>query len=108
MTDLRELAETLDAIADDTRGHSLTGEDHDHLRAAAKFLRALTAQPAPAATTVPEGWVLVPNLATREMVQAACDQLGYPGGGRHVYAKSYAAMLAAAPTPQATKENHDV
>ena len=33
------LAETLDAIADDTREHALNGEQHDHLRKAAAELR---------------------------------------------------------------------
>ncbi|KRG39127.1 hypothetical protein ARC78_15020 [Stenotrophomonas pictorum JCM 9942] len=41
----RELAETLDALADDTRGHALNGEQHDHLREAAAAMRA-----------APEGW----------------------------------------------------
>ncbi len=42
-----ELAETLDAIADDTRGHSLNGEQHDALRNSAELIRRLAGdQPA--------------------------------------------------------------
>jgi hypothetical protein len=44
-----------------------------------------------------DGWKLVPIEPTREMVQAACDKHGYPGGDRFTYARGYKAMLAAAP-----------
>lgn len=56
----RELAETLDALADDTRGHSLNGEQHDHLREAAAALRA-----------APEGYALIRlNRAPRKLPDA--------------------------------------
>lgn len=40
--DAEELADTLDAIADDTRAHALNGEQHGHLRRAAVLIRRLT------------------------------------------------------------------
>ena len=46
---------------------------------------------------VPEGWKLVPVEPTREMIQAACDKHGYPGGSRWVYRDGYRTMLTAAP-----------
>lgn len=45
------------------------------------------------------GWKLVPVEPTREMIQAACDKHGYPGGDGWVYRDGYNAMLAVAPTP---------
>lgn len=60
----------------------------------AAWLCGIPAQPAP---SVPEGWKLVPIEPTREMIQKACSDHGYPCGDRSVYARGYRAMLAAAP-----------
>jgi hypothetical protein len=56
------------------------------------------ARRAPAAP-VPQGWKPVPVEPTKEMVQRACDDHGYPGGSRWVYRAGYRSMLAAAPQP---------
>ena len=60
----------------------------------AAWLCGIPAQPAP---SVPEGWKLVPIEPTREMIQKACSDHGYPCGDRSVYARGYRTMLAAAP-----------
>ena len=43
------------------------------------------------------GWKLVPIEPTREMIQKACSDHGYPCGDCSVYARGYRTMLAAAP-----------
>lgn len=53
--------------------------------------------PAPAAPAVPDGYALVPVEPTKEMIEAAYDNVT-GGGGR---AAIYAAMLAAAPVSHA-------
>lgn len=53
---------------------------------------------APAAP-VPQGWKMVPVEPTKEMLQRACSDHGYPGGSRWVYRDGYRSMLAAAPQP---------
>ena len=61
-------------------------------------LEAQAARRAPAAP-VPQGWRLVPVEPTKEMIQRACDDHGYPGGSRWVYRDGYRSMLATAPQP---------
>ena len=46
---------------------------------------------------VPEGYKLVPIEPTKEMVQKACSDHGYPSGDRNIYVQGYRSMLAAAP-----------
>ena len=54
-------------------------------------------QPAQPAPSIPEGWKLVPIEPTKEMVQKACTDHGYPNGDHSVYVRGYRSMLAAAP-----------
>lgn len=42
-------------------------------------------------------WKMVPVEPTKEMIDQACKDHGYPGGQRMIYAWAYASMLAAAP-----------
>lgn len=48
---------------------------------------------------VPQGWKLVPDEPTKEMIQRACSDHGFPGGSRWVYRDGYKSMLAATPQP---------
>jgi hypothetical protein len=61
------------------------------------FARALLASKG----AVPEGFKLVPIEPTKEMIQQACSDHGYPSGDRTVYKRGYQSMLAASPTAPA-------
>lgn len=100
MQQARELlAETLDAIADDTRYHALNGEQHDHLREAAAALRA-----APEVETLSESDKEVAMAQAVELAQYV--EKNAKGGLREAaarflslsYAQDVAQRLRGAPT----------
>lgn len=66
---------------------------HDAVMAL-RVLAALASHPAQAGSGVPQGWRLVPEAATREMLYAGFEATGHTTSGL-----TYRAMLAAAPTP---------
>lgn len=49
------------------------------------------------------GWVAVPVEPTKEMIDRACADHGFPGGSRWIYRDGYKSMLAARPLPNPPK-----
>ena len=45
----------------------------------------------------PKGWKLVPIEPTKEMVDKACLDHGYPCGSRFIYVQGYRSMVDVAP-----------
>lgn len=70
-------------------------EADNYLKAAGlpTYSSLTTSQPAPA---VPDGFALVPVEPTKEMIDRACADHGYPGGNRWIYRDGYKSMLDAA------------